>query len=164
MDMAVVKWDEQGRVCTRCKEYKGWENYSKKSSVRYGDSSQLHQIRQPCCQTCSTEDTKNWRINQSKERLKDLYYRRFYGMGLDEFNTRHQNQAGKCKICDRLMALEGLTGDRVVVDHCHTTGKVRGLLCNECNRGLGFFKDNPMTLSSAMRYLTEQDQSSEGGQ
>jgi len=43
------------------------------------------------------------------------------------------------------------------VDHCHTTGEVRGLLCNRCNTGIGQFKDNPNILRSAARYLDKED-------
>lgn len=154
---------ELGRVCTRCNEFKSWDRFSSKNSKRNKDSDKLHQIKQPCCKDCAVEDTRKWRESQSVERLKDLYYRRLYGMGLDEFNTRLAKQAGKCKICARELALEGLTGDRVVVDHCHTTGQVRGLLCNECNRGLGYFRDNTDALIQAARYLTEHAQGSEGG-
>ena len=57
---------------------------------------------------------------------------------------------------DRLMALPcaicGATAD-LVIDHCHVTGLSRGRLCNYCNKGLGFFKDDPMRLRAALRYL-----------
>lgn len=42
------------------------------------------------------------------------------------------------------------------IDHCHTTGRVRGHLCNNCNKGLGHFKDNPDTLLKAIEYLKEK--------
>jgi hypothetical protein len=51
----------------------------------------------------------------------------------------------QCVIC-------GDTGP-LVVDHCHTTGAVRGMLCNHCNRGLGHFRDDPMLLEFAAQYL-----------
>lgn len=53
---------------------------------------------------------------------------------------------GKCEICASELAVPYL-------DHCHSTGKVRGILCNACNTGIGFFKDNTETLRAAAAYL-----------
>ena len=53
-----------------------------------------------------------------------------------------------CRIC-------GNEEEKLVVDHDHVTGKVRGMLCNHCNRGLGHFRDNPELLESAKSYLLE---------
>lgn len=74
---------------------------------------------------------------------------RSYGLTEEEFNTMLKNQGHKCAIC-------GTTDwgrPSPSIDHCHTTGKVRGLLCNNCNRALGLFKDNPETLKRAAEYL-----------
>lgn len=55
-------------------------------------------------------------------------------------------QKGLCAICHKKMI-------KVNIDHCHATGKVRGLLCPECNRGLGLFYDDANRLISAAEYL-----------
>ena len=55
-------------------------------------------------------------------------------------------QDNKCAICNSQF-------DILAVDHCHTTGNVRGLLCNNCNNGLGRFKDNKQFLKNAIKYL-----------
>jgi hypothetical protein len=74
-----------------------------------------------------------------------------FGITLDEFNKLFEIQNGKCAIC----GYSDLSDKNFfpVVDHTHETGKVRGLLCMNCNMGLGKFKDNPEFLRSAINYL-----------
>lgn len=146
------------KICTKCGKELPLSEFSHKRPK--GRKPGL----QPRCKLCSKEDTKNWREEQSEDRIRDLYYKRTYGLSLQDFNSLFSEQKGKCKICDRDLSLVHLSGDRAVVDHCHTTGKVRGILCNECNRGLGYFRDNVESLMNAVNYLTETGQSSEGGQ
>ena len=61
----------------------------------------------------------------------------------------HEEQAGRCAICARMLG----PGRHTNVDHCHTTGKVRGLLCHKCNNGLGRFEDSIDSLKAAIQYL-----------
>ena len=75
-----------------------------------------------------------------------------YGITLTEKNKMQDEQGNKCKIC-----YQDFSADvKPAVDHCHTSGKVRGLLCNNCNVGLGMFQDNPVALIKAAEYLKEQ--------
>lgn len=60
----------------------------------------------------------------------------------------YQNHHGRCDICD-----SPSEGRALAMDHCHTSGKVRGMLCSNCNTGLGLFKDSPRLLLTAMDYL-----------
>lgn len=72
-----------------------------------------------------------------------------YRIRVSEYDEMVELQGGLCAICGRLDdAREYLS-----VDHCHTTGEVRGLLCSHCNLGLGKFSDDPETLRRAIRYL-----------
>jgi hypothetical protein len=64
-----------------------------------------------------------------------------------------EKQAGKCAICEVLMLVSGNKGDSVHMDHSHETGKIRGLLCAQCNLGLGKFKDDHVRLRKAIAYL-----------
>lgn len=83
-----------------------------------------------------------------KERWLRLFYK--YGITKDQYNVMWENQEGCCAICD----LHQSESDRVlVVDHCHTTGEIRGLLCHICNSGIGKLKDSPMLLRKAADYL-----------
>lgn len=74
-----------------------------------------------------------------------------YGLTHKEYDGMFKSQGGKCKICGNKFDY------RLHVDHCHTTGKVRGLLCRGCNTGLGQFQDDPRILREAINYLMRTD-------
>lgn len=78
--------------------------------------------------------------------LNTRYIQR-YGITLEQYNEMFKKQDGKCAICLK-------TEDRrLAVDHCHKTGKVRQLLCTNCNQGLGQFFDDKDLLQKALNYL-----------
>jgi hypothetical protein len=84
---------------------------------------------------------------------RDLIIRNQYGITLADYNDMLEAQDYKCAICRNEDEVEGR---RLAIDHCHTSGKVRGLLCGKCNRGLGLFYDNQELLSNAIKYLTKE--------
>lgn len=90
------------------------------------------------------------RLNKNEIKSKQLT--RKYGITTDDYNRMVENQNNKCKICGTNEP-RGIGGWKV--DHCHTTGKVRGLLCNNCNVGLGYFQDNIEYLEAAIQYLVD---------
>lgn len=73
-----------------------------------------------------------------------------YGITVEDYNKMFQEQDGKCAICHKDQLEFRI---RFSVDHNHKTGKVRGLLCHNCNRALGWFYDDIETLQSAIEYL-----------
>lgn len=83
---------------------------------------------------------------------RDLRLKRAYGISLATYDKILASQNNTCAIC-------GATpnGRRLAVDHDHRTGKIRGLLCVGCNRGIGYFKDSPKLLLLASRYLQSQN-------
>ena len=80
-----------------------------------------------------------------------------YGLTIEQLRSMFENQEGLCATCARLMCL--CIGRRVKcrtrahVDHDHITGKVRGMLCHDCNVAIGMMKDSPNRLRSAAQYL-----------
>ena len=97
------------------------------------------------------EDRKN---NPDKYRDKSL--RKYYGIGLNEFNQMLKSQNGKCAICDQEEAAIDPRSKRprqLAVDHCHKKGHVRGLLCSNCNLAIGNLKDSTELLRKAILYL-----------
>jgi len=80
-------------------------------------------------------------------------YSRVYGITQAQYDEMLEKQNGKCAICNNPDEVEDR---KLAIDHCHTTGRIRGLLCGKCNRGLGFiFKDNPDLLLKAISYFSE---------
>lgn len=76
-----------------------------------------------------------------------------YGLSSNDYNLILKQQNGSCAICG--ISQSELKGrfKNLCVDHCHTTGKVRGLLCQGCNRGIGLLKDNVSVLEKAASYI-----------
>ena len=75
---------------------------------------------------------------------------RKYGITLEEYNQMLIDQEGKCLICNKHYTK---FESNLSVDHNHKTGEIRGLLCKNCNVGLGFFEDNCNLLLNAINYL-----------
>ena len=76
--------------------------------------------------------------------------KRSYKITLEDYKNMHEKQGGYCAICG---THESNLKRRLQVDHCHNTGKIRELLCNSCNGGLGLMRDNPEILIKASQYL-----------
>lgn len=87
--------------------------------------------------------------------LSSHYLKRNYGITHSQYQEMLKEQDSKCFLCDGPGFLMDKAKHKLnlVVDHCHTTGKVRGLLCHNCNRALGLFKDNQEVLLKAVDYL-----------
>lgn len=77
-----------------------------------------------------------------------------YGLSPEEYDNMLHLQGGVCEICHEEETLKN-RGNTVTlsVDHDHSTGQVRGLLCSSCNKGLGFFRDSPELLIVAIDYI-----------
>ena len=133
------------KVCKKCGELKPLSEYSFKRPKNRKPG------LQPRCKTCAAQDTKEWNI-KNEHRRRELYLQRTYGISENEYNAMLLSQNNSCVLCGREFS-DVWGSDAPVVDHCHTTGKVRGILCNECNRGLGYFHDNIKALENAVDYL-----------
>ncbi len=79
----------------------------------------------------------------------------FYGLTPEKFQEMSDAQGGACAICQEPETSHSPNGyvRRLSIDHCHKTGKVRGLLCAKCNSGLGSFRDIPDLMRVAIDYL-----------
>lgn len=87
---------------------------------------------------------------RTRDQKFDRWLRRKYGITLAERNAMIADQCGLCAICAAPLDLQSR---RTHVDHDHNTGRVRGVLCHDCNTGLGMFKDSIASLEFALAYL-----------
>ena len=111
---------------------------------------------QSVCKNCNKAQAKADRAagvhRERRARTKrkgDL--KRAYGITLEHYQEMLDAQQGGCAICSSTSP--GSRWNTFAVDHCHTSGAVRGLLCTNCNIGLGLFKDDTETLERALTYL-----------
>lgn len=146
------------KTCTRCKQEKLLEEFVfNKRSGNYLNS----------CRKCKKYYQQNWhsirkhntnlqrRLEYQKSAeiralCKDRELRKNFGISLSEYEQLLQVQQGKCLGCEKH---ESELLRKLAVDHCHKTGKVRGLLCGNCNTALGLVKENIKTLQNMMEYL-----------
>ena len=90
---------------------------------------------------------------EHKLHVRNLNMQHKYGITLDDFNKLVEEQGGVCAICET--SLDDLE-HTAHLDHCHETGKVRGVLCKKCNTGLGMFDDDISRITQAAAYLNRR--------
>ncbi len=113
-----------------------------------------------CSDSCFVDGArkKSRRVRSPRKRANQRYVRDF-GVTLAWVEERLKEQRGRCAICDEeisfnLFREEGKkVRSTACLDHCHETGRIRGVLCSLCNSGLGKFKDNEGVMFRAVRYL-----------
>lgn len=98
--------------------------------------------------TAYRKDYYNNNKESFKKTVKNCHLKRQFGISWEDYERMFEEQEGKCVLCGETEENRMLS-----VDHCHTTGRVRGLLCGKCNRGLGLFRDNKELLIKASEYV-----------
>lgn len=158
------------KKCTICKYEKPIDEFRRAKGYKDGIFS--------TCKECEKERLKEWRksnpekvkaqnarsnakrkINKTgyfnpdrKEEWsrakRNSHLRREYGITIEDFERISKEQGHRCKTCQR-----GVNEIWLCVDHCHSSGEVRGLLCNNCNAALGYVLENTETLLRMIEYL-----------
>lgn len=105
------------------------------------------------CNSCRNADRRR-RVSENPEKYRKSYrkqsVKRTYGLSNEEFERLVENCKNCCMICGRHSSEQE---KELHVDHCHKTGKVRGLLCSRCNTGIGMLGDNADSVKRALEYL-----------
>ena len=139
------------KPCNKCGQLKPISDFSLNRGTKDGHRN--------TCKICARSWYKDYRLRNREKILKDhaahyqttgwrLNIKRQYGITAGEYQEYFSKQNGKCAIC------KSESKRRLNVDHCHVTGKVRGLLCGPCNTLLGMAKDSTDRLAKAIEYLT----------
>lgn len=137
------------KTCTKCGESKPLDFFWKDKRRPNG--------RMSACAACKGIAAKTWAKNKPgynadrylkiKESERERHLVRKYGVSLADYSRMLKDQGGMCAVCGKK---QGRSFD---VDHCHSTGIVRGLLCTNCNRLIGHAADDPDRLRKAADYL-----------
>lgn len=144
------------KICTVCKQHLPHEDFHNNKKSKDGKSYR--------CKTCDYSAQKVYkkeRYLEFRESRRKIQRRHKYGLNDDKFKEMLSEQAGLCACCG-ISLDEGWTQNhkpnKLVVDHDHATGVVRGLLCTKCNKGLGLLGDSVEGLEKALAYLKKSSE------
>jgi len=134
---------EEKKRCSKCKKTKLLTEFHKAKNDKYG----YHHYCKKCL---SDQKKKRYKTNlEYRTRRKSYQIQRKYGLTENDILSMIKGQDNKCEICDKEFKSRRTT----FIDHNHTTGKVRGLLCPKCNNLLSACYDNIDILKSAILYI-----------
>lgn len=146
------------KTCTKCLTLKFVFDFHKSKQTKDGFTH--------WCKDCKSKSTKayalankkqveskqkEWRNNNPRN-VKSINLKRRYGITIDQYESMLEKQNSCCAIC-KSISPNRLDIDYFLVDHDHKTGKIRGLLCDPCNKGLANFKDSQINLTRAIEYI-----------
>lgn len=130
-----MKWHKEKpktRKCTTCKEVHPLETFPPSNREKWG-----HDYR---CSRCSN-------------RRKTVFnLKKYYGLTLDEYFQQLESQSYRCYICEKHQTE---VQRPFHIDHCHTTGKLRALLCSQCNVAFGMLRESPRVMQRMIEYHAE---------
>ena len=150
----------KNKVCSKCSIEKPVSEYSKETRSKDGF------LR--ICKVCRNSYHKIW-YDKNKDKLRRYSKKRYiknkqyhyeyrikktFDISIEEYNEMFSKQNGECAICG---IHQKDLNRRLAIDHCHTTNKIRGLLCGKCNCGIGNLEDNIELLKKAIKYLSYEN-------
>ena len=135
------------KTCTKCGITKDITEFYKRGGKISPNTRHNH------CKEC-TKNRVTTKYKEDPSLYREQHLKRSYGIGRNEYNVLLKEQNNKCAICKSPEPKGKHNNNYFPVDHCHTTGKIRGLLCHNCNTALGLVGDNVDTLHKMIEYLS----------
>ena len=132
------------KTCTKCGITKDINDFYKRGGKTSPNTRHNH------CKECTKK-----RVSETPSIIKrEQALKRMYGITQQDYDKMIAEQNNQCAICKTTDPGGRHKSNYFVVDHCHTTGKVRKLLCHNCNTALGLVGDNISTLQTMIEYLS----------
>jgi len=147
--------------CSKCEEFKDYEFFRKRPTLKRGYHSWCKECERIHQKLRYDKKPKKEKVIVKVEpevikfnaKVRMLKHR--YKLDYDDYVLMYENQNKSCAICGIEKQLGSVNG--LLVDHCHSTGKVRGLLCNRCNSAIGQLQDDITILMNAINYLNKNN-------
>lgn len=144
------------KICRACGSTKNLSDFRRNSETADGyrykckECDRLKRPVNPEISKAMRFPTRQYSTRKSREGLDQIQAKRAqkYGLTVAELDNMLVKQSGLCAICENPL------NAKYCVDHCHKTGKTRGLLCYSCNSGIGLLQDDPNILQAAIDYLS----------
>lgn len=140
------------KKCTKCNRVKELVNFKTEKLRIDGYSS--------WCKKCHSKKTKQWQHKNTKK-SRNAFLKRNYGITQTEYDNLLYLQHGVCAVCEQPETVRQAKDESIrplVVDHCHATGKIRGLLCANCNSAEGYLKSNYVIALKMAEYIKRHSQ------
>ncbi len=171
--LQLIETANNCKVCSKCKKFVSFNNFGK--AAHHKDGLKSH------CNSCEAKwHAENYKKNSAKinarhrawkaanpeyanqrqrkdmlanpDKYRNWRLKRTFGISLDEYNKMFADQNGRCAICSRHQSEVKQT---LCVDHNHKTGKIRKLLCGQCNHAIGLFREDISAIKNAIKYLKD---------
>lgn len=150
--------EDHHKKCSKCKKLKLLTDFHVQTAMPDGHRSACKECNQKYSKIYYKKNRKSQLLKTKKYRqknkdihyknVKNAKYKRQFGITLEDYYKISELQNHRCAICGKEE-----NGKQLAVDHCHETGKVRGLLCSNCNLGLGKLGDSIESVGKALAYL-----------
>jgi hypothetical protein len=138
------------QICSKCGVSKPFSSFYKRPETKSG-------YRKECIECFNIRSSLAWANKPKAERQtinKRVRLKHLYNLTPEAYQEKAIEQENKCFICG---TEAGYNNKPLYVDHCHSTGSIRKLLCQHCNSGLGMFKDSPELLDKAADYIRKHN-------
>lgn len=145
------------KICSRCEEHLPLSSFGvqRRNHTLASGEQKTYEYPSSYCRPCSVDYSREYYTAHREEKWRYDHNRHLkrFGITAEDYASMLDAQGGCCALCPATAADE--RGHRLHVDHDHATGAVRGLLCGSCNRGIGYFGDDPVRLLKAADYLLQ---------